>query len=67
MSQQYLGSAAEIAEKLAGAPSSTPVRSQHKRFGDLAAVWSVIERLGVVEIIDRVAPRRADAFASVGT
>ena len=67
VSQQYLGSAAEIAEKLAGAPSSTPVRSQHKRFGDLAAVWSVIERLGVVEIIDRVVPRRADAAASVGT
>ncbi len=67
VSQQYLGSAAEIAEKLAGAPASTPVRSQHKRFGDLAAVWSVIERIGVVEIIDRVAPRRADAAASVGT
>ncbi len=67
VSQQYLGSAAEIAEKLAGAPASAPVRSQHKRFGDLAAVWSVIERIGVVEIIDRVAPRRADAAASVGT
>jgi len=67
VSQQYLGSAAEIAEKLAGAPASAPVRSQHKQFGDLAAVWSVIERIGVVEIIDRVAPRRADAAASVGT
>ncbi len=67
VSQQYLGSAAEIAEKLTGAPTSTPARSQHKRFGDLAAVWSVIERIGVVEIIDRVAPRRADAAASVGT
>jgi len=67
VSQQYLGSAAEIAEKLAGTPASTPVRSQHKQFGDLAAVWSVIERIGVVEIIDRVVPRRADAAASVGT
>jgi transposase len=67
VSQQYLGSAAEIAEKLAGTQAAAPVRSQHKRFGDLAAVWSVIERLGVAEIIDRVAPRRADAAASVGT
>jgi transposase len=67
VSQQYLGSAAEIAEKLAGAQVAAPVRSQHKQFGDLAAVWSVIERIGVVEIIDRVAPRRADAAASVGT
>ncbi len=67
VSQQYLGSAAEIAEKLAGGPAAAPVRSQHKRFGDLAAVWSVIERIGVVEIIDQVVPRRADAAASVGT
>jgi transposase len=67
VSQQYLGSAAEIAEKLAGGSAAAPVRSQHKRFGDLAAVWSVIERIGVVEVIDRVVPRRADAAASVGT
>jgi transposase len=67
VSQQYLGSAAEIAEKLAGGPTAAPVRSQHKRFGDLAAVWSVVERIGMVEIIDRVVPRRADAAASVGT
>lgn len=67
VSQQYLGSAAEIAEKLAGGPAAAPVRSQHKRFGDLAAVWSVIERIGMVEVIDQVVPRRADAAASVGT
>jgi hypothetical protein len=67
VSQQYLGSAAEIAEKLAGGPASTPVRSQHKRLGDLAAVWSVIERVGVVEVIDQVVPRRADATATLGT
>jgi transposase len=67
VSQQYLGSAAEIAEKLAGAQAGTPVRSQHKRFGDLAAVWSVLDRLGVAEVIDAVVPRRADAAATVGT
>jgi transposase len=42
------------------------VRSQHKRFGDVAAVWSVLDRLGVVEVIDGAVPRRADAAASVG-
>ncbi len=43
------------------------MRSQHKRFGDVAAVWSVLHRLGVAEIIDGVVPRRADAAATVGT
>ncbi len=67
VSQQYLGSAAEVAAKLAGAATGVPVRSQHKRFGDLAAVWSVLDRLGVVEVVDAVAPRRGDAGATVGT
>jgi phage-related minor tail protein len=38
VSQQYLGSAEEVMAKLAGGGSGEPVRSQHKRFGDLAAV-----------------------------
>jgi transposase len=67
VSQQYLGSATEVAAKLAGAPAGTPIRSQHKCFGDLAAVWSVLQRLGVAEVIDAVVPRRADAGATVGT
>jgi transposase len=67
VSQEYLGSAEEVMAKLAGASTVEPVRSQHKRFGDLAAVWSMLERLGLVAIIDSVAPRRADAGASVGT
>jgi transposase len=67
VSQQYLGTAEEVTAKLSGEPAGQPVRSQHKQFGDLAAVWSVIERVGVAEIIDRVVPRRADAAASVGT
>jgi transposase len=67
VSQQYLGSAAEVVEKLSGGPAGRPVRSQHRRFGDLAAVWSVLADLNVVGVIDAVAPRRADAAASVGT
>jgi transposase len=67
VSQQYLGSADEVMSKLTDQQAGSPVRTQHKGFGDLAAVWSVLERLRVVEIIDAVVPRRADALASVGT
>jgi len=67
VSQQYLGSAAEVAAKLAGAPAGEPVRTQHKKFGDLAAVWSMLDRLDVAGVIDQVVPRYANAAASVGT
>jgi transposase len=67
VSQQYLGSADEVMAKLADQQVGAPVRTQHKGFGDLAAVWSVLERLHVVDIVDAVVPRRADALASVGT
>ena len=66
--QQYLGSAEEVMAKLSGAPEGSPTRTQHKKFGDLAAVWGVLQRLKVIETIDEVCgPRRADATASVGT
>jgi len=67
VSQQYLGSAAEVAAKLAGTAAGEPVRTQHKKFGDLAAVWSMLERLDVAGVVDQVVPRRSDAAASVGT
>jgi transposase len=67
VSQRYLGSAEEVLAKLSQTPTGQPTRSQHKRFGDLAAVWSTLDRLGVVGIVDEVAPRHANAAASVGT
>ncbi len=67
VSQQYLGSAAEVMAKLEGTGAGEPVRTQHKSFGDLAAVWSVLERLDVAGIIDAAVPRYANAAASVGT
>jgi transposase len=67
VSQEYLGTAEEVMARLTGAATGEPVRSQHKRFGDLAAVWSVLQRLDVAGIIDEVAPRYANAAASVGT
>jgi hypothetical protein len=64
--QKYLGSAEDIEAAMAGA-TALPSRTRHLAFGDLAATWGVIERLGVVEIIDGVlGARRADAGASVG-
>jgi transposase len=67
VSQQYLGSAAEVAAKLAASPAGMPVRTQHKKFGDLAAVWAMLARLDVAGVIDQVVPRYANAAASVGT
>jgi hypothetical protein len=67
VSQQYLGSADEVIAKLAETPTAQPQRSQHKRFGDLAAVWSVLARLDVAGIVDEVIPRYANAAAPVGT
>ena len=67
ISQQYLGTAEEVLARLSGVATGAPVRTQHKRFGDLAAVWSVLERLDVAGVIDRVVPRRSHAGASVGT
>jgi transposase len=70
VSQTYLGKASDIAEAVAGSGPAgiEPERSRHLAFGDLAAVWAILDRLGVARIIDQAAgPRRADAAASVGT
>jgi len=68
VSQRYLGSADEIAARLSESGPGEPARSRHLAFGDLAAVWGMIGRLEIVEIVDDVVgARRADAGASVGT
>ncbi len=68
VSQRYLGSAAEIAARLAEKGPGEPDRTRHLAFGDVAATWSVLQRLGVAEIVDEVVgARRGDAGASVGT
>lgn len=67
VSQQYLGSAEEVMAKLSGEAAGQPVRCQHRRFGDVAAVWSVLADLDVVGLVDDVVPRHAHAGASVGT
>jgi len=68
VSQRYLGSADEIAERLSKTGPGEPDRSKHLAFGDVAAVWAMLERLDVVDIVnDVVGVRRSDAKASVGT
>ncbi len=55
-------------DRLSGAPAGRPERTQHKAFGELAAVWGILDRLGVADAIDAVCgSRRSDAGASVGT
>jgi transposase len=67
--ERYLGSAADIGAAMADAERAVaPQRTRHLAFGDVAAVWGIAQRLGLVHIIDEVVgPRRADAGASVGT
>ena len=68
VSQRYLGSAAEIAARLEEKSPGEPDRTRHLAFGDVAATWSILERLGVAGIVDDVVgARRVDAGASVGT
>jgi transposase len=67
ISQRYLGKATDILAAIEGA-QVMPDRTRHLVFGDLAAVWSMIERMQVIEIVDEVVgQRRSDATASVGT
>jgi transposase len=68
VSQEYLGTAEELAAAMRGGGLGLPDRVQHKDFGAVAAGWGLLEDLGVAGIIDEVAgARRADAGASVGT
>ena len=69
VSERYLGSAEDIAAAMASKDAaSLPERTRHRGFGDVAAVWGMLDRLGVVGLVDEVVgARRADAGASVGT
>ena len=67
VSQRYLGKASDIEAAIDGA-TVMPDRTRHLAFGDVAAVWEMLRRLRVAEMIDEVVgARRSDAGASVGT
>jgi transposase len=68
VSQEYLGTAEELAAAMRGGGLGLPDRLQHKGFGVVAAGWGLLEDVGVAAIIDEVAgARRSDAAASAGT
>jgi transposase len=69
VSERYLGTAEEIAAAMASREGAAmPQRSRHLAFGDVAAVWRILDCLDVVGIVDAVVgARRADAAASTGT
>ncbi len=69
VSERYLCSAADIAAALyARETAIRPERTRHLAFGDVAAAWEMLYRLGVIATIDEVVgARRRDAGASVGT
>lgn len=59
VSQRYLGAAEDLAAALDGA-AGLPESTRHLAFGDVAAVWSTLERLQVRQAIEEVlGPRRA--------
>lgn len=69
VSERYLGSAEQIVAALdAREAAVSPQRTRHLAFGDVAAVWGMLDRLGLTSIVDEVVgTRRSDAGASVGT
>jgi transposase len=68
VSQEYLGTAEELAAAMRGGGLGLPDRVQYKDFGAVAAGWGLLEDLGVAGIIDEVTgARRSDAGASAGT
>src|ERR1035441_8581057 len=68
VSQEYLGTAGELAAAMRGGGLGLPDRTGHKDFGAVAAAWGMLEDLGVAGIIDEAAgPRPAGQPLSTGT
>ena len=68
ISQEYLGTADELAAAMRGGGLGLPDNTRHKEFGAVAAAWSMLENLGVSGIIDEVAgPAPAGQPLSTGT
>jgi transposase len=68
VSQEYLGTAGELAAAMRGGGLGLPDRTGHKDFGAVAAAWGMLEDLGVAQIIDEAAGSRpAGQPLSTGT
>src|SRR5260221_197434 len=58
VSQEYLGTAQELAAAMRGGGLGLPGRVQHRHFGAVAACWGLLEDLGVAGIIHEVTGSR---------
>jgi transposase len=68
VSQEYLGTADELAAAMRGGGLGLPDKTRHREFGAVAAVWGLLEDLGVAGAIDEVAgPAPAGQPLSTGT
>ena len=69
VSERYVGTAADIEALLdAREAAALPERTRHLAFGDVAAAWEVLDRLGVAALIDEVTGARpAGQPLSTGT
>jgi transposase len=68
VSQEYLGTADELATAMRGGGLGLPDRTRHKEFGAVAAAWGMLDDLGVAGILDEAAgPRPAGQPLSTGT
>jgi transposase len=68
VSQEYLGTAEELAAAMRGGGLGLPDKTRHKEFGAVAAAWGLLEDLGVAGIIDAAAgPAPAGQPLSTGT
>ena len=68
VSQEYLGTAEELAAAMRGGGLGLPDRTRHKDFGAVAAAGGMLEDLGVAAVIDEVAgPAPAGQPLSTGT
>jgi transposase len=68
ISQEYLGTADELAAAMRGGGLGLPDMTRHKEFGAVAAAWGVLEDLGVAAIIDEAAgPAPAGQPLTTGT
>jgi transposase len=68
VSQEYLGTAEELAVAMRGGGLGLPDRTGHKEFGAAAAAWGMLEDLSAAGIIDQVTgPAPAGQPLSTGT
>src|SRR5215207_8005813 len=59
VSERYLGTAADIAAAMqAREAGMLPERTRHLGFGDVAAVWGMLQRLDYVGLVDEVVGTR---------